>query len=110
MACIFCQIVAKEAPSTCLHEDEHCIVINDLYPQAPVHQLVISKKHIPSMADMAEEDVGLLGHMMWVAKCMAEKAGIHETGYRLENACGPDGGQEVFHWHLHVLGGKKLRP
>lgn len=106
--CTFCKIVSGDIPSERLLEDKRCIVIRDIRPQAPQHLLVITKAHIPTVADVREEKLPLIGHMAAAATSAAEKAGISKTGYRLVINNGPDSGQEVPHLHMHVLGGAKL--
>ncbi len=105
---IFGKIIAGEIPAPKVYEDEHCIVINDIQPQAPIHLLVIPRKAIPRLIDASPEDQQLLGHLMLVARQMAEEQGIGD-GFRLIINNGEGGGQTVFHLHLHVLGGKTLR-
>lgn len=101
---IFSRIIDREIPSDILFEDEHCIVINDLHPQAPVHMLVIPKKPIVSLMDATESDSNLLGHLNVVAANMAKQRGL--DGFRLIVNNGKSVGQTVFHLHYHVLGGK----
>lgn len=103
-ASVFTRIIDREIPSDIVHEDEHCIVINDLHPQAPVHMLVIPKKPIVSLMDATEEDAALLGHLNVVAANMAKARGL--DGFRLIVNNGKAVGQTVFHLHYHVLGGK----
>lgn len=110
MDCIFCKIVAGEIPSRKVYEDDRVVAFHDIEPQAPVHLLVIPKKHIASLNDAAPEDAALLGHALLVARRVAEEAGIAGNGYRIINNCGRDAGQVVFHLHLHVLGGEPLGP
>jgi histidine triad (HIT) family protein len=104
---IFGQILAGVIPVPKVYEDEHCIVINDIQPQAPVHMLVIPRKSIPRLVEATNEDQALLGHLMLVARQMAEAHGIGE-GFRLVVNNGQGGGQTVFHLHLHVMGGKTM--
>lgn len=104
---IFGKILAGVIPAPKVYEDEHCIVINDIQPQAPVHLLVIPRKSIPRLVDATNEDQALLGHLMLVARQMAEAHGIGE-GFRLVVNNGQGGGQTVFHLHLHVMGGKTM--
>lgn len=106
--CVFCRIVSGDIPSERLLEDKRCIVIRDIHPQAPQHLLVVTKAHIPTAADVREEKLPLLGHLVMAATKAAEQVGIAKTGYRLVINNGPDSGQEVPHLHLHVLGGAKL--
>lgn len=105
--CIFCKIANKEIPSTIVYEDENMIAFKDLEPQAPVHVLLIPKKHIQSMNELVEEDKELLGHMMCKVKAIATELGL-ENGYRLVNNCGEDGYQTVMHLHFHLLGKRKM--
>jgi len=106
--CIFCQIVKGKIPSKFLYEDDDVIVINDLHPVAPVHLLVIPKKHIPTLVDITEEDQLLMGKMMLVAKKMADKTGISEKGFKAVFNVKQWGGQSIYHIHLHVVGGAPL--
>jgi histidine triad (HIT) family protein len=108
MDCIFCKIVKGELPSSKVYENDKVVAFHDIHPAAPKHVLVIPKKHIASMNEAAEEDRELLGELFLAAKHVARELGIAESGYRLINNCGPDGGQVVYHLHLHVLGGEKL--
>ncbi len=104
---IFGRILRGEVPADFVHQDEHCIVIRDVNPQAPVHLLVIPRKPLVSLADAAEDDRELLGHLLLVAKRVAEAEGLAD-GWRLVANVGPEGGQEVPHLHLHVLGGRRM--
>lgn len=106
--CVFCNIVNKTIESEILFDNENLIVIKDILPKAPVHLLVIPKKHIQGIQHMEAGDQNLAGEMVIVAKQMAEKYGIGETGYKLIYNVGRDGGQVIPHLHLHLLGGKKL--
>ena len=105
MDCIFCKIVAGDLPSDRVHEDEHCLVFRDIQPQAPVHLLVIPKVHVGSLDEL--EDPELAGVLLTTAGRMAREAGLG-GGWRLIVNTGPDGGQEVGHVHLHVVGGQPL--
>lgn len=106
--CIFCKIIDREIPSQIVYEDDDVIAFNDVNPVAPVHVLIIPKKHIPTTADLAEEDAALIGKIFLVAKKIAEEKGLAEDGYRIVNNCKYVGGQEVFHIHFHLVGGEKL--
>ena len=109
MDCIFCKIVSGEIPATLVYEDEEILGFEDIHPVAPVHILLIPRKHLASL-DEAEESHGhLLGRMMLVAADLAREKGIAQTGYRVLTNCNADGGQEVFHLHFHLLGGRKMR-
>ncbi len=104
--CIFCRIVAGTIPATILHDDGDCVAFEDLHPQAPVHALVIPKRHIISLADVEEADVNLLGRLMLACSHVAQKKGIGTSGYRVVTNIGSNAGQTVFHLHLHILGGR----
>ena len=108
-SCVFCRIAAHQAAAHLVYEDEEAVAFHDLHPQAPVHLLVIPRRHLPSLAAAGEADAGLLGHLLVVAARVAQAAGLAEKGYRLVTNSGPDAGQSVFHVHLHVLGGRRLR-
>ncbi len=106
--CVFCNIVNKTLDSQILFENEDLVVIKDILPKAPVHLLVIPKKHLLSVANLSEEQKPLLGEMILTAKEMAAKFGVGESGYKLIFNVGRDGGMVVPHLHLHILGGKNL--
>jgi len=108
MDCVFCQIVAGKIPGDIIYRDEEVLAFRDINPQAPVHLLVIPKRHITSLADLTEKETPLVGHMVSVANQLAKAEGIFETGYRLVINSGKQGGQLVSHLHLHVLGGRQL--
>jgi histidine triad (HIT) family protein len=108
MDCIFCKIIKKEIPSKIVYEDENIIGFEDINPQAPVHILIIPKEHIPMINDIRDNHIKLIGDMIFVAKKLAKEKGISETGYRLVFNNGENAGQEVFHIHLHLLGGRKF--
>lgn len=108
MDCIFCQIIAGKIPGEILHQDEKVIAFRDVNPQAPVHLLIIPRKHIPSLIHLSEAESPLIGHIVNIANQLAKREGISEDGYRLVINCGEQGGQLVPHLHLHLLGGKKL--
>jgi histidine triad (HIT) family protein len=96
-------------PARILFEDEHCVVFQDINPQAPVHLLVIPRKHITSLNEDLDQDKELLGHMMIVAGRMAKEQGVDGTGYRTVINTNAEAGQSVFHLHIHVLGGRIMR-
>ena len=106
--CIFCNIVNKNLESQILYENGELLVISDILPKAPVHLLVITKKHIISAGHLEPVDSPLIGNMVLAAKEMAAKFGIDQSGYKLIFNVGRDGGQVIPHLHLHLLGGKKL--
>ena len=105
--CVFCKIAEKEIPSNIVYEDDQIICFHDLEPQAPVHVLIIPKKHIASMDDVSADDQQLMGYIMTKAKEIAKTLGL-ENGYRLVNNCGEDGFQTVKHLHFHLLGKRKM--
>ncbi|MGB0911042.1 MAG: histidine triad nucleotide-binding protein [Nitrospirales bacterium] len=104
--CIFCRIVAGTIPATILHDDDDCVAFEDLHPQAPVHALVIPKRHLVSLADVEEGDANLLGRLMLACSHVAQKKELGEAGYRVVTNIGRSAGQTVFHLHFHVLGGR----
>ena len=106
--CLFCKIVAGEIPADIVYENESVIAFRDISPQAPVHVLVIPRKHISTINDLDEEDRTLIGDMFLAAKEIAAQEGIDESGYRAVMNCNKGAGQSVFHIHLHVLGGRGL--
>lgn len=106
--CIFCKLASGEIPTTVVYQDDQVFAFNDMDPQAPVHILLIPKKHIASISELTEEDAALMGHMMLVAKKLAADAGITEGGFRCVMNTGEDGGQSVKHLHMHILGGKAM--
>lgn len=108
MDCIFCKIANKEIPSTVVYEDDDVIAFNDLNPEAPVHILVIPKKHINSLDAASAEDQQLLGKLLLSIQTIARQQGIAENGYRVVNNCGEQGGQTVMHLHFHLMGGREM--
>ncbi len=106
--CLFCKIAAGDIPSNKLFEDDRLLAFYDIDPQAPVHFLVIPKKHIDSAAVLTEDDAALLGHIYAVIAQLAAQLGIAENGYRVVTNVGADGGQSVKHLHFHVLAGRSL--
>lgn len=105
--CIFCKIANKEIPSNAAYEDDKILVFHDLQPQAPVHVLLIPKKHISSLDDLRPGDAELIGYLMLKVKDVAKELGL-ENGYRLVSNCGEDGMQTVKHLHFHLLGKRKM--
>ncbi len=106
--CLFCKIVAGTIPCNKVYEDDQILAFHDIAPAAPVHVLIIPKKHIDSMNEVTVEDLPLISEIHRVAIELAQQLGIAESGYRLINNCGPDSGQAVQHLHYHLLGGGKL--
>lgn len=108
--CIFCKIVAGTLPSTKVYEDDDVLAFRDIQPAAPVHVLIIPKKHIPTMNDVAEEDGPVIASIFASARKIAKDLGVAESGYRLINNVNRDGGQVVYHLHVHLLAGRSLGP
>ncbi|MFV1949887.1 MAG: HIT domain-containing protein [Anaerolineales bacterium] len=107
--CLFCKIIQKEIPSEIIHQDDDIIIFKDINPSAPVHLLVVPNKHIPSVTEMTPIDEIILGKLFSGAKRAAENIGIDKTGYRLIVNNGPDAHQEIFHIHMHLLGGGEMK-
>ncbi len=107
--CLFCKTAAGEIESEIVHEDEHCIAFNDTNPQAPVHFLIIPKKHIGSVAEITEADEGILGHMLKTIAILANDKGLNDKGYRVVSNVGKDGQQTIHHLHFHVIGGRSMQ-
>ena len=106
--CIFCKIIKGEIPSNKVYEDDEILAFKDINPMAPVHILVIPKKHIESANEISQEDELLIGKMFTVIKKLAKENNL-DNGYRIVNNCGEEGGQAVKHLHFHLLGGRKLK-
>lgn len=105
--CVFCEIVAGRNPATIEYQDDEILAFHDIFPKAPVHLLVIPKRHIESVMTLAPEDAPLVGRMVLAAKRIGEARGLAERGYRLAIHSGPEGGQVVYHLHLHFLAGRR---
>lgn len=106
--CIFCKIINKQIPSEIIYEDSEIIAFKDIEPVAPVHVLVVPKKHISSVMDLSDEDQALIGKIYLSIKKLAVELGIEKEGFRVVTNCGENAGQTVKHIHFHLLGGKKL--
>lgn len=104
--CLFCKIIAGAIPSSKVYEDEYCLAFNDISPQAPTHILVIPKEHFDSLDKAEERHKQVVGHLMLTAAEIAREKGFAEDGYRVVVNTNSDGGQTVFHLHLHLLGGR----
>jgi histidine triad (HIT) family protein len=104
---VFCDIVARRSPAVIDYEDDEVLAFRDIYPKAPVHLLIIPKRHVDSVMALAPEDAPLVGRLVLTAKRLGEAQGFAERGYRLSINCGPDGGQVVYHLHLHFLAGRR---
>lgn len=106
--CIFCKIIKGEIPSKKVYEDEEILAFHDIDPAAPIHILVIPKKHIASLVEIEKQDEFVIGRIYGVINQIADEQGVKERGYRVIVNCGEDGGQEVGHLHFHLLAGTKL--
>jgi histidine triad (HIT) family protein len=110
MPTLFERIIAGEIPAKIVHKDDRVIAFRDIRPRAPTHILIVPVKPIPTANDIADEDEPLIGHLFTVARDLAKKEGIAANGYRLIINCNDHGGQEVYHLHLHLVGGRPLGP
>jgi len=106
--CLFCRIAAGTVPSTQVHADDRVIAFRDIAPAAPVHVLLIPRRHVASAADLGDDDGALLGHLFAVANEVAGREGIAESGFRIVTNVGPDSGYTVPHLHFHLLGGRRM--
>ena len=108
MACLFCDIAAGRRPSRQVYSDDEVVAFHDIRPQAPTHVLVIPRRHVTSLLDLAQGDDTLLGTMVRRARDLARELGLGERGFRLVMNCGEDAGYSVYHIHMHLLGGRTL--
>ncbi len=108
MPCLFCRIIAGEIPATRVFEDDQMIAIRDITPQAPLHVLIMPRAHIPTANELAPDHDGLVGAMTRRGAAIAKAHGYDASGFRMVFNCNRDGGQSVFHLHLHVLGGRPM--
>lgn len=106
--CIFCKIVAGDTPAEVVYEDEDILAFKDVKPAAPIHILIIPKKHIPTLTDVSEEDAELIGRIHLAAQKVAKDFDIYDRGFRFINNCKDEGGQVIYHLHFHLLAGKKF--
>jgi histidine triad (HIT) family protein len=107
--CVFCKMVSGEIEPDKVYEDEHVLAFRDIDPQAPTHVLVIPKQHVDTINDLDQHNIDLVGKMVLAAAQVAKQEGIAQPGYRTVLNCNPEGGQSVFHIHLHLLGGRRMR-
>jgi histidine triad (HIT) family protein len=107
--CLFCRIVARQLPSDVVYEDDSVLAFNDISPQAPTHVLIIPKQHVATVNDVADADAAVFSTLVLRARAIAAGRGIAAPGYRILFNCNPDGGQTVYHLHLHLLGGRQLK-
>jgi histidine triad (HIT) family protein len=105
--CAFCRIAAGESPAEIEYEDDTVLAFKDIYPKAPVHILIVPKRHIASIMTMEEDDVEVIGRCLLVARRLGEAKGFADRGYRVSVSCGPEGGQVVYHVHFHFLAGRR---
>lgn len=105
---LFLKIINREVPADIVYEDDRVIAFKDINPAAPVHLLIVPRKHIKTVNDLGDDDKDLIGHIVLVAQRLAREYGIAESGYRAVFNCGRDAGQIVYHIHLHLMGGKKM--
>jgi len=110
MSTLFTKIIQGEIPADIVYQDDLVTAFRDINPAAPTHILIVPNKEIPTVNDLTEEDEQVAGHLFLVAKKLAEQEGVAENGYRLIVNCNKHGGQEVFHLHLHLIGGRSLGP
>ncbi|WP_139994355.1 histidine triad nucleotide-binding protein [Paenibacillus paridis] len=110
MDCLFCKIIEGTIPSKKVFENDRILAFHDIQPAAPVHILIIPKKHIPTMNEVTDDDAAVMAELFSVARQIAKEQGIADSGYRLVNNVNADGGQVVYHLHIHLLGGTKLSP
>jgi histidine triad (HIT) family protein len=106
--CVFCRIAAGEAPAAIVHEDDEIVAFRDIHPQAPVHLLIVPRRHVASLGDVGDGDAALLGRMLLVARDLAAREGIDARGFRVVTNRGRGAGQSVLHLHFHLLGGRGL--
>jgi len=106
--CLFCKIVKRELSAKIVYEDDDSVAFEDINPKAPIHILIVPRRHLATLLDASQSDDRLLGHLLLVANNVARQKGIAERGFRLVLNCNSEGGQVVFHLHLHLLGGQRL--
>ena len=106
--CIFCKIAAGEIPAAKLYDDGEVVIFRDINPEAPIHLLIIPRRHIPTLNDLTEADAALIGRLYLAGKQVAAELGMAESGYRMVTNCNRDAGQIVFHVHMHLLAGREL--
>ncbi|MGH7144399.1 MAG: histidine triad nucleotide-binding protein [Planctomycetota bacterium] len=108
--CLFCKIAAGQIPSEKVYADEQVYAFRDIHPVAPTHVLIVPRKHVASLAEMAATEAAAAGRLLLTAAKIAKELGLAETGYRILTNTGPNAGQTVFHLHFHLLGGERLHP
>ncbi|MFG6138663.1 MULTISPECIES: histidine triad nucleotide-binding protein [Halomonas] len=108
MDCLFCKIINREIPADIVYEDDEVLAFNDIDPKAPTHQLIVPKRHIATLNDIEEDDLALVGRLQFTAAKLARQAGFDEDGYRVVMNCNEQGGQTVYHIHMHLMGGRRF--
>ncbi|TDO09853.1 MULTISPECIES: histidine triad nucleotide-binding protein [Halomonas] len=108
MDCLFCKIIDREIPGDIVYEDDQVLAFNDINPQAPTHILIVPKQHIATLNDIKEDDLALVGRLQYTAAKLASKQGFAEDGYRVVMNCNEQGGQTVYHIHMHLMGGRRF--
>ena len=105
--CLFCRIVRGESPAEIVYEDDAVVAFRDIYPRAPVHLLIVTRRHIPSVGDLEPDDAHLVGRCFLAARHLGETTGFAARGYRVSVNCGPEAGQVVYHLHFHFTAGRQ---
>ena len=105
--CLFCRIVAHQSPADIVYEDDDVVAFKDIYPKAPIHLLIVPRRHIESISGLEPEDAQLIGRCFVAARRLAEMTGFAERGYRVSVNCGPEGGQVIYHVHFHFMAGRR---
>ncbi|MGY3726024.1 MULTISPECIES: histidine triad nucleotide-binding protein [Cobetia] len=108
MDCLFCKIINREIPADIIYEDEEVLAFNDINPQAPTHVLIIPKQHIATLNDIEESQLATVGRLQYTAARLAKEYGFADDGYRVVMNCNEDGGQTVYHIHMHLMGGRRF--
>ncbi|WFM70581.1 histidine triad nucleotide-binding protein [Halomonas sp. CKK8] len=108
MDCLFCKIIEREIPADIVYEDDAVLAFNDINPQAPTHMLIVPKQHIATLNDIEEGDLSLVGRLQYTAAKLATEKGFAEEGYRVVMNCNDQGGQTVYHIHMHLMGGRRF--
>ncbi|MGM0535994.1 MAG: histidine triad nucleotide-binding protein [Pseudomonadota bacterium] len=108
MDCLFCKIIEREIPADIVYEDDAVLAFNDINPQAPTHMLIVPKQHIATLNDIEEADLALVGRLQYTAAKLAAEQGFAEQGYRVVMNCNDQGGQTVYHIHMHLMGGRRF--
>lgn len=108
MDCLFCKIINREIPADIVHEDDEVLAFSDINPQAPTHVVIVPKQHIATLNDLEEGDLELVGRLAYTAARLAKERGFADDGYRVVMNCNDQGGQTVYHIHMHLMGGRRF--